>query len=390
MRRTIIAALLLTVLAGLAPREAEAIPAFARRWKISCTTCHAPFPRLKDFGEEFAGNGFTIPESDVERDYVKAGDELLKLNKDFPVAGRFDAYAVWDDGKDVEYDLQSPWGLKLLSGGPLAEKTGYYFYFYMSERGEVAGVEDAIIHFDDVFASGLDVVVGQFQTSDPLLKRELRLTFEDYHLYKSKPGDSHTDLTYDRGLMLAYGVESSGTDLIMTVTNGNGKGEADAARQFDDNNRKNVGLRLSQAVGGQASVGFYGYVGREDLDDGAGGMLDNGITWWGPDVSLDLGKLAFTGQYLLRTDDAPTAGAADVETKGTVAELIYAPQGDLSTHWFTLLYNKVDSDLDALDLETVTFGATYTMARNVRLMAEFTRDLENETNRAVLGTVTAF
>ncbi|HPF36519.1 MAG TPA: hypothetical protein P5571_05585 [Candidatus Krumholzibacteria bacterium] len=389
MRTTLIAAVLATLVVGLVPRDAEAIPAFARRWKVSCTTCHAPFPRLKEFGEEFAGNGFTIPEDDKDRDYVAAGDDLLKLNKDFPVAGRFDAFAVWDDGKTTEYDLQSPWGLKLLSGGPLAPKTGYYFYFYMSERGEVAGVEDAILHFDDVFSSGLDVIVGQFQTSDPLMKRELRLTFEDYLLYKMKPGASHTDLTYDRGLMLTYGVESSGTDLVMTVTNGNGKGEADEQRQFDDNNRKNVGLRLTQALGDRAGVGFYSYLGREDLEDG-GEMLDNGISIWGPDVSLDLGKVALTAQYLVRTDDAPLAGMADVESKGAIAELIYAPGGDLGTHWFTLLYNKVDSDLDALDYETITGGVTYTLARNVRLMAEFTRDLERETNRAVLGTVTAF
>ena len=31
----------------LAPLDAEAIPAFARKYKVSCTTCHAPFPRLK-------------------------------------------------------------------------------------------------------------------------------------------------------------------------------------------------------------------------------------------------------------------------------------------------------------------------------------------------------
>ena len=51
------ALLLLVLLAvGSIPRQAEAIPAFARQHKISCTTCHAPFPRLKDFGEEFAGS----------------------------------------------------------------------------------------------------------------------------------------------------------------------------------------------------------------------------------------------------------------------------------------------------------------------------------------------
>ena len=78
----------------LLPTEAGAIPAFARRYKMSCTTCHAPFPRLKPFGDEFAGNGFMIPEEEKDRDYVIAGDDLLRLNKDFPVAVRFDAIDV--------------------------------------------------------------------------------------------------------------------------------------------------------------------------------------------------------------------------------------------------------------------------------------------------------
>jgi len=74
---------LLVVLAGsLLPETASAIPAFARRHKLSCTTCHAPFPRLKAFGDDFAANGFALAEDDNDRDYVAAGDDLLRLNKD--------------------------------------------------------------------------------------------------------------------------------------------------------------------------------------------------------------------------------------------------------------------------------------------------------------------
>jgi hypothetical protein len=40
--------------------ESYAIPAFARQYKISCTTCHAPMPKLKPYGLEFAGNGFIL------------------------------------------------------------------------------------------------------------------------------------------------------------------------------------------------------------------------------------------------------------------------------------------------------------------------------------------
>lgn len=393
MKRTLFAILALAVLMPLiVPEQAEAVPAFARRWKISCTTCHDPFPRLKDFGAEFAGNGFVIPESDDDRAYVNTGDDLLKLSKDFPIAGRFDAYAVWEQDAEIDADLQTPWGMKLLSGGPVADGVGYYFYFYLTERGEVAGIEDAILHFDDVFSSGLDIAVGQFQTSDPLLKRELRLTYEDYLLYKTKVGDSQVDLTYDRGFMLSYGVESTGTELFVTVTNGNGKGESDANRKFDNDPRKNLGIRLVQSLGDAASIGWYTYLGKEAWTETGIGVMDNTIKWYGPDFNLSLGNLSVISQYLIREDDNPAMDGSltDVETTGLLTELTFAPHGDRSNHWFTLLYNKIDSDVDALDTETWALGGTRQLARNLRLMAEFGYDVEHETSRVVVGTVTAF
>ena len=103
--------------------DAEAIPAFARRYKISCSTCHAPFPKLKPYGDDFAGAGFILQEEEKERDYVTAGDDLLWLNKEFPVAARFEAYGLYESDSKTENDLQTPYGLKLLSGGTLYTTT---------------------------------------------------------------------------------------------------------------------------------------------------------------------------------------------------------------------------------------------------------------------------
>jgi len=279
------------VLTTALPTESQAIPAFTRRYKISCSTCHAPIPKLKPYGEEFAGNGFIIPESEKKRNYVSGGDDLLWLNRTFPVAARFDAFAVYDEDKTVENDLQTPWGLKLLSGGTLYKNIGYYFYFYLSERGEVAGIEDAYIHFNNVFGSELDVMVGQFQTSDPLMKRELRLTFEDYLFYKTKIGQSLVNLTYDRGIMLTYGIPQTGTDLAALIVNGNGKGPADEQKKFDNDKNKNFAFRLKQGIGEFMSVGGYFYYGKEDLIVKDDPPIANEISYWGPDVNLSVGPL---------------------------------------------------------------------------------------------------
>ncbi len=398
-----LAVLVCTAAAMLSPGDADAIPAFARRYKLSCTTCHTPFPRLKPFGDEFAANGFMIPGQDKPRDFVSAGDDLLHLNKDFPVAVRFDAFAtVFEDGDgDLATDLQSPYGLKLLSGGTLAKDIGYYFYFYMSERGEVAGVEDAYIHFNNLGGKPLDVMVGQFQACDPLMKRELRLTYEDYRIYKTRIGLSNNNLAYDRGVIVTYDVEKSGTNLVGMLLNGNGKDAAENGR-FDQDKFKNFFLRVGQDMGGGIEVGYFGYYGDElgfnpDPDgnpatDVAGDIFHNRLLYHGPDLKAGNGTFDLTFQYLRRRDTNPDfrSNAVDVETDGIVGELVISPHQDRSRHYITLLYNKIDSDWDAYDYETYTVGFTRLARRNLRLTVEYTYDNVRETSRGAVGLVSAF
>lgn len=390
-RTAFISALMVVVLlATFIPQNADAIPAFARTHKLSCNTCHAPFPRLKEFGAEFAANGFTIPEQEKDRDFIIAGDDLLKLNKTFPIAARFDAYGLFDTDAEITSDLQTLWGLKLLSGGNLAKNVGYYFYFFMDERGEVAGVEDAYIHFNNIGGKQFDIMVGQFQTSDPLMKRELRLTYEDYNLYRESIGASQTNLTYDRGIMVTYDFESTGTGLVAMIVNGNGKPDAGSDRKFDTDKFKNYGFRIIQSIGDPASVGYFYYSGEEN--ELTGGGFKNSLTYHGPDFTLGNGMFDLTFQYLFRSDTDPdfTGLEVDVETQGMVAELVFSPRRDRSRQYYTLLYNQIDSDWDQHDYESITLGFTHLFARNLRGTLEYTRNLEAETNRSVIGLVTAF
>ena len=381
--------------------DANAIPAFARRNKISCMTCHAPFPKLKPYGEDFAGDGMILKENEKERDYVTAGDDKLWLNRDFPLGARFDAYSVFEDtkGEKVTSDLQSPWGIKLLSGGALYKNIGYYFYFYMSERGEVAGIEDAYIHFNDLWGYNFDIMVGQFQTSDPLMKRELRLTFEDYVIYKQKIGLSRTNLAYDRGVMLVYGIENTGTDLVGMVVNGNGKEEAGGDKKFDSDGLKNWGLRVMQDVGGLFNLGGFFYRGKEEVDVWQPYYSlylgqKNKITYWGIDGSIGLGPLDITGQFLNRIDTNPNFNDGqhpqEEEMNGFIVEATFSPQLDRSTYYYTFLYNKINHDNPIYDYHTATFNITRMIARNLKFMAEYTRDLEYEANRFTFGMVTGF
>ncbi len=63
MRRAIVAvaAILLMAATLYVPREASAIPAFARQTGMACNTCHFQhFPLLNQFGRDFKAKGFTM------------------------------------------------------------------------------------------------------------------------------------------------------------------------------------------------------------------------------------------------------------------------------------------------------------------------------------------
>lgn len=63
------------VLVAIQSTPSYAIPAFARKYQTSCTTCHNNFPELNDFGEAFKKNGFKFPKDDES--FVKEPPVLL-------------------------------------------------------------------------------------------------------------------------------------------------------------------------------------------------------------------------------------------------------------------------------------------------------------------------
>jgi len=360
--------------------NAYCIPAFARKYQISCQVCHSPvMPRLKAFGSEFAGNGFRMTEYEAPRYFVPVGDDKLSLFRELPLALRMDGFASYNFGNEGTADFASPFVLKILSGGELSDKLSYYFYFLLNERGSIAGVEDAFIMYHDLMNSGVNFYIGQFQVSDPLFKGELRYTLEPYKIYDASPGNSVANLKYDRGIILDKEFKS-GTTIVAEVLNGSGLGEAYDWYLFDSDKYKNVMVRLNQSLGKSVSLGVFGYSGKELLSDP--GMVFSSITnkiqMIGPDISIDINeKLIINAQYVIRSDSRvfPVMGGMPLEnvnTKGGFAEVIYSPKGDNSKWYLTGLFNWIESDDNDLDYQSATLHAGYLLRRNVRVVTEYT------------------
>jgi len=172
------------------PTRADAIPAFARKYRTSCQTCHIAFPKLNPFGEAFRLLGYRMP-AETE-DMVKE----LPLPLGAPAYKRLWPQAVWpsdmpgtvplsvsttfsdassrmtEDGMEetVTNDFRFPEEVALLSGGTLGETLSFFgevVFGQTVEEGE-AGVEVEIEHaqfnFNGPFGWGpaFNLKVGRF------------------------------------------------------------------------------------------------------------------------------------------------------------------------------------------------------------------------------------
>ena len=302
MKHKLLFTLLMCLAFGFIAEKSFAIPAFARKYRLSCKTCHAPsMPKLKPYGDTFAGNGFKLSDEEAPRYFVPTGDDKLSLIRNFPLAVRIDGFISYNYNNSERSDFQSPYLIKLLSGGQISEHLTYYFYFFMDERGKVAGVEDAFLMYNNLFNIDLDIYLGQFQVSDPLFKRELRLTLEDYHLYGSQIGISNINLKYDKGVMITLGL-NTGTSFVVEVVNGNGIVES-RNQLFDKDKYKSYAGRISQDIGDYIRLGAFAYTGREKQQNNFDDDITNDVFVWGPDLTLSATeKFELNAQYLIRND----------------------------------------------------------------------------------------
>ncbi len=380
-----------------APTPASAMPAFAREYGVSCNVCHAAYPRLNTFGENFADDmNFRLP--NWKQQTVPTGDESLALPKKLPLAMRMQAYIQGRDGESIDpvsgtvqadssLDFQSPYLVKLLSSAPLSDQISYYFYAIFAEKGgngEVI-VEDAWFSYNDLFNTGIGAMLGQFQVSDVLFPREVRMTFQDFMLFRA------AGITYDRGVLFGKGLGN--IDVSLGFVNGNGieqnfginsPGYRRPDRMFDNDTQKSVFGRLGSDFG-PVSVGLFGLSGRQMNATGPAGMqsgdrrTDKLVA--GVDVSGNVdGKWYWFGQYLWNRWADFLDPATDYEWSGAFAGVDYLH----SEKWvFSALVNHIDAGdfkntdtiYEGLEMRTVSFAAAYYFMRNVKGVIEANFDL---------------
>lgn len=191
------------------PREAQAIPAFARKFNVACNTCHEPsFPKLNDFGNKFRDQGYQMGTSgDMPTDSgITMGYWPVSLRT--TVGYQSDSVKV-DQNQMTSGGLGFT-GLDILSFGILTRNVSFGFVLTPALDGagfqtgaSTGNLEAAFIRLDNLerLIGGsdkdsylLNLKVGRFELDVPFSEKRsptLNTPFVMYHYMAGTPYAPH-------------------------------------------------------------------------------------------------------------------------------------------------------------------------------------------------------
>ena len=125
---------------------AQAVPAFARKYGLSCSQCHAAFPALNDYGREFKNNGYVRERAKETGVKVESGDMLLPQS--FPWGGVLHLQP-FNSVKDEKTAINPIHEIALFAAdGSVAKNFSYFMELTLADEDDFApGIENAQVGY---------------------------------------------------------------------------------------------------------------------------------------------------------------------------------------------------------------------------------------------------
>jgi hypothetical protein len=319
--------------------SAYAIPAFARKYQTSCSTCHNNFPELNDFGEAFKKNGFKFPQNDEQ--FIKEPPVLLgakaqrqvfpkavypgEIPGAIPIGFRYSGFAAYNSKQPLAQgflprtDLFTPNTFTIFSAGSLGDNLSFWIDDDISTGGSGAqgGLGDGYLkvndlgHYIGLPKDTLNVRFGQFELDLPFSQaRSINPT--DYDIYDQASTAGALGTTTNPFVFAApqRGIEIGGYPndgyFTWSVSALDGSNDNPAGR-----NSKDVYVRVSQRFNLERDAS----VRKEVQAAGPTGPRDH--------TSIRIGGFYYYGRNALNLDGKLAPGF------GTIHEPFYRAGGDL-------------------------------------------------------------
>jgi hypothetical protein len=324
MKNATIGVVLLFALVVLGVSDSIAIPAFARKYKTSCATCHNGFPKLNAFGEAFRRNGYQFPggtDAEVTKEEpVSLGSEGNK--KAFPDAiwpgsipgsspisiflnGEMD-YNPKQDPRFTFGGLGS--AIEAVAGGTLGEDLSFWGQFALTAEGTVE-LNRIFLIFSNLIGDNyaLNARVGVIEPS--LFSFSTHRAWLEGYWMTTRPVSESTG---DMGWTIEEtqkGIELNGmADGRFAWSAGivEGFGNAHSDKDFYGHVAYAAASNTQPYIDNSVTVGLFGYAGTGSLGpDSTGMMPDNKFSMVGGDVNIYYDRFNLFGGVGFRHDGQP-------------------------------------------------------------------------------------
>jgi hypothetical protein len=375
----------------LVATDAYAIPAFARKYKIPCNTCHTIFPQLTRFGRDFRDNGFRTPDEvqslltshasppGTPRPADAAADFWSFVPEQIPFSVQAKFHDVINPKGDVTNDFQLE-ELQLQSGGTFTPRISYYLHHHLVEGGNPGTLYAGWVRFNNLGGTDwFNVTVGQFELPLSFSPEIERLSSFEYLAYDRQLGANPFNLNTPQLGVQVFGQSERGTKVWAGVVNGTGLAVNDATGTVDSNSFKDVYARVGQEIGEHLFGGFV-YYGRTAVTPATGDQFSDHFLRAGGDALVNLKKALVYGMAMYARDDNPLGTGERRTFVGGFAELdVFVNDRTVVLARFDDVHQKLPATFEGADtsepfrVNTVAFtpGLQFLALPNVKLGFEY-------------------
>lgn len=382
---------LLIFVTVLFPVASEAIPAFARKTNMACSTCHTAWPALNAFGRQYKEHGYRLGHLEAPN---KTITKDLKWDENLPLSVMLVSrpYDKKDSGK---HKIRALHEVELMIGGPMGEQFSGFFEIEAEDEvvngiGLDTGIPTAALSYNHNENMNLQFSWGSNTFFDPYnsYNNNSRMTRGTYAVIDQSFGGADNGgklrnsrqniAVYGRPLpKLFYGVALSGD-----------------ASSKEGNSGNTVTARIAFDVMPSLTVGALAVSGTCTAGSSANCTVDRKYNRTAIDVQSEVSGFTFNAVALAAKDDNATATASEKNNAYYVQALYTVKDGPRVT-WAPLArLDSYDKSGGSEKVNELTLGLNYYIAENVRSMIEYwNKDSDvnaNDDNRLTVQLFAAF
>ena len=311
MRKYFVFCVVMICLVLTLPQNAEAIPAWAKKYNVDCSTCHGVGQgTLNLIGQDFLRRGHRMSDDEVAMEL----DKLFSINTKL----RFrDSNAT---GYNSTFEVHA---FSIYTGGMLSSHFSYFTEMYLYENtGKTTGSADSAYHskLADAYlmynshptkVTYTTVKFGQISPSQLLLfwQQGPRYSETRPYIVNNSAVSPNAYKPFIRNFGVELGQTAGSFHGAVGVLNGTG---ASFTNSVDNNEAKDVYGTLDYSIGGQGSaVGVYGYKGKGVVTPAAGSTWEN-----------EFSRVGLFGRWVkgpLSVTTVATSGREQLDVKNTRA-----------------------------------------------------------------------